>query len=403
MLKANAGKKIWFIILCGIVFAYASLFTGFSYLFLEKVALGFCIIVAIGAMIEQKMELDIALLFLFQAMFVMSLKDDMAMQRYDVCYGWLFVSAYLLGKMLVGNDDKKASKRFVIGYYALGLGLITTGLVDVIYNHTIGYYSTEFFRSIWTGETTARTVYELFGLLIVASGSYLLLEIKNNKCLAILGLCLAVAYVILMVVHEGRYSLFIAVLLVPMTFCIYMYENWESISVTKKRRIVTVLLCLLSVVILSLLMFILNIFGLKDIYHKSYLSDGGILHNIRFQLAAQAILNIPGHWQGGYSDGLIFNAHNSWLEFGNKYGVIVYVLLSCFRFIVILDAIKLLIKKNTIGNIKYLIIPGFLFVNIYFSMEPVGFRRRHYFVIPLIIFGMVRRYRELQDNKACER
>ncbi|MBE5918593.1 MAG: hypothetical protein E7272_02005 [Pseudobutyrivibrio ruminis] len=393
--EINIGK-IWFYILIVLIFMYGIIFPGVTYLQIDYLALGFVVISIVGAFIEKKMKFDVALLFLFQAMFVCSLKDDMWGNRYEVCYGWILVSAYIIGKLSIGNLKGKDDKRVVISYFALASGLLVTGIVDIIYNIAIGYFSTEWIVSIWTNETIGRTVYDLYGILMVSAIPYFVLQVIHKKRIAILGIIIAISYVVLMVRNEGRYCLFILLLLAPMMFCLYVYDRWDKFGENNKKIIKMTFLSFVLFVIILGVSFKFNILGLKAIYKSSYLSSGGILHNVRFKLAKEALQKMPYYLQGGYGEGLEFNAHNSWLEFGDKYGVIVFILLECFRLIVIYDALKFFIKRNN-GAIRYLLLPAFIFINIYFSMEPIGFRRRLYFVIPMILFGIMKRECELSS------
>lgn len=399
MRKKIFTERIWFCILVGLIFIYGIIFPGVTYLNVDYVALVLVIITLFGAVIEKKMEFDIALLFLFQAMFICSLKDDMAGNKYDVCYGWILVSAYIIGKMAIGNLQENVVKKTIVAYFSLALGLFITGILDIIYNISIGYFDTEWIISIWSNETVGRTVYELYGILMVTAIPYFIIQIRNQKKIAILGLVFALIYVFLMVRNEGRYCLFILLLLAPLMFCVYVYDKWNFLSLKSKNLVKGIVSCFIITLIVIALLFKFNICGLKDLYKESYLSGGGgILHNIRFELAKEALKRMPHHLQGGYGNGLKFNAHNTWLEFGDKYGVIVFILLECFRIIIIVDAMKVFLKREY-GTIRYLLIPSFCFINIYYSMEPIGFRRRLYFAILLIMFGIVKRLYEVYEGK----
>lgn len=389
---------LWFGVCIGFIFLYGLIFPGITYLEINTLGFVMSILAGIGFFIERRMEFDLAFIFLFQAMFIMALKDDMAQNRYEVCYGWILVSAYLIGKFAVGNKKEHAEAKIISSYIALALGVIITGIVDIIYNHVIGYFDTEWIISIWTNETIGRTVYDLYGLLMVSAIPFFVVMFKKLKIISVLGIILAIFYTLAMVRNEGRYCLFVFILLVPVTFVIYTYYNWHTISVEKKKKLKNIVTMIACLMVLLLICFFFNIFGLNDLYHSSYISVGGIFDNIRFKLAYQAIMNIPYNLQGGYSNDLRFNAHNTWLEFGNSYGVIVLVLLIAFRIILIYDMFISFLKRSMPKSLTYLFVPSFIFINIYFSMEPIGFRRRLYFALILFYFGIFKRAKELFDK-----
>lgn len=391
-------EQVWFYVLVLLIYILSATFTKITYLDLANIGFLLCVVVIIGGFVEKKMNFDIALFFLFQAMFIVSYTDSIRQNHYDVSYGWVLVSAYLIGKMLVGNSSETVNRRAVISYFALALGLLTTGVIDIIYNYKIAYFDTEWLISIWSNETVGRTVYDFYGMLMVSSIVYLVMNLKNHTIFSAVGIILALYYLVEMVRHEGRYCLFVLLLLVPVTALLHLYDKWPNITTNMRRRVYLILMGIIACLLFAFILYSVNAFGIKDLYKNSYLSgSGGIVHNVRFKYAYDSIKNIPGNLQGGYDSVTPIGAHNTWLEFGSKYGVIVLVLLECFRIIVIVDAIKLMLRRNS-NQIRYLFIPSFIFLNLYYSMEPIGFRRRLYFMFILILFGMVRRINEIDKS-----
>lgn len=394
-------QEIWITVIEAFIFIYSAFFTKLTYLDLNMLGILMVVLTLAGMIIEGKTRFDLGLLFLFQAMFVCCILDDYAGNSYEVTYGWILVSAYIIGKIAIGNDKNRINLRFVKAYFCMAVGLLFTGIVDLIYNYRIGYFDTEWIYSIWSKETVGRTVYDLYGFLMVTSVAYLILCLKKHIVLVLIALIPTCYYLFEMIRYEGRYCLFALILIIPMTLLIIAYSKWDNWSGKVRENILKMFVICMFVLLILGTMYKTNLFGLKDAYKNSYLSgSGGILHNERFEYAWEAIKNIPTNIHGGYGSGLPFGAHNAWLEFGSSYGVIVLVLLVIFKIIGAISCFRIFINKNVEMKIKCLLVPSFILLNIYYSMEPIGFRRRLYFVFILLMFGMVRRFDELACRQA---
>ena len=124
-------------------------------------------------------------------------------------------------------------------------------------------------------------------------------------------------------------------------------------------------------------LFYYNIHGLKDWYISSgWARDGGILHNIRFQIFRKSISLLKdypfGHcdvsvYKSKTSDKFFDYAHNSWLDIGRRGGVIPLALTVCFTLTNIYSLIRLWI--NSKGAYKYALISAFLGIIMYNGFE----------------------------------
>ena len=78
------------------------------------------------------------------------------------------------------------------------------------------------------------------------------------------------------------------------------------------------------------------------------------------------------------------------LEYGRVVGIATWGLMTIFRLLIIKDAFVLAIKRGDAYWIKYLLIPAFLSINLYYSMEPNGYAHRQLWMIGLFISGIIR-------------
>ena len=127
-------------------------------------------------------------------------------------------------------------------------------------------------------------------------------------------------------------------------------------------------------------------------------NTGGILHNIRYaniQESIRLLFMVP---VGGYD--LTANGFNSsynmWLEYGRKYGMVVFFLLEVFKVATIVDAVKLLLIKG--DKIKFLLLPAFILFNLFYSFEYLAIDYVYLWLFGLFISGMIRA--EIVMNKA---
>ena len=82
--------------------------------------------------------------------------------------------------------------------------------------------------------------------------------------------------------------------------------------------------------------------------------------------------------------------HSMLLEYGRVFDIAVWGLLVLFRLYTIKEAFVLALRKNEYSWIKYLLIPAFAALNLYYSMEPNGYDHRHLWMIGLFLSGMIK-------------
>ena len=196
MLEKNKLIVIWQCIILSVIYIFGAFFSAVTYLDWKNLAILFGVIVAVGIVLEGRMQIDFAMFFLLLATLIMSLYEFTLQQYYESFWGMILFNAYMIGKLSVGNSLKKKARNTVIAYFVLAGGIFTTGMVDLLYsNYVINYFNTEAIMSLIRQETIGRCVSELFGLLMVCSIGYIVIKFRKNKVPAIVGLILTLYYI----------------------------------------------------------------------------------------------------------------------------------------------------------------------------------------------------------------
>ena len=119
--------------------------------------------------------------------------------------------------------------------------------------------------------------------------------------------------------------------------------------------------------------------------------DGGILHNVRFQMIAETLRQLP---QSPYGGGYIYPAgfagvHNYWLQAANDTGVVVLFLWGIYGILVVYETVRLLWLKNISIRIKYMLIPMLGASGAYLMMEIGGGGSCDYIIFFVMLSAML--------------
>ena len=86
------------------------------------------------------------------------------------------------------------------------------------------------------------------------------------------------------------------------------------------------------------------------------------------------------------------------LEYGRVYGFPTYVLLILVVVFFVKDTVLLFLGKSEYSWIKYLLLPAFLGVYLYYALEPNGHLHKDFWTIGLFLNGMIRGWLELHSQ-----
>ncbi|MDC7278819.1 hypothetical protein NXH64_04795 [Butyrivibrio fibrisolvens] len=319
-----------------------------------------------------------------------------------VSYAWMLPMVYMVGKYAIGRDEY-INQRIRWIYMSLAMGALAITILD--YYNFYRYYGVEdtftgAWFGFWTHEYQDRCTMG-FGLVMVISG-------LGYYCYQNKKMSLKISFVIAVIFSQvwafsttSRTEPLI--LLITISICLIMFSVDKWFSDTKRYRKFLVKICLIFVGIFCVVLsaFLCNAFDLYDIYSKSRWADeGGILRNVRFSMDWEGFVAMINNPLEDYeiTKGLP-KPHSMLLEYGRVYGFTIYVGLVLFRLLIIKDAILLSVKKTYDAKIKYLLIPLFICVNLYYAMEPNGYARRYFWMPGLLISGMIRGWLDNDSDK----
>lgn len=392
-------EVIWQLIVAAGIFTYGLMYPALEYTFYSTFALILTIIALAGMLIYKHVDLDLKMLLLFQVFLFVGFSNSRNWIEYEVPFTWMLFWPYVIGKLAVGNKKKDVNKYFTLHFFTMAAGMTLSGMLDILYGVITDQYTTEYTFNFWTGDYYARTTHEYNYLFIIATFLFALVKGRKNKRFYLINL-LDLIIVVDMIYHQGRYSLTYTLLQIMAFFLLYVIEMWFAGG--KKRKVIEgIVITLIAIIVIGLIAFRLDFLGLYTKYENSYLVGGGsVFHNQRYDFLVSVIGAIPDHMLGGYDIASPEGSHNMWLEYGDKYGVLILVLLLLFKLLTFKDAIIVAIKEKS--DIRYLILSAFVYLQLYYTLEPNGFARRELFIFGLFFWGLIRGKVEVENKGDIE-
>jgi hypothetical protein len=355
-----------------------------------------------------KFHFDAALTMLICAMLLVAVLDYHREDYLNVQYAWLLPMAYIIGKVVLTTNPLIINDRLEKMFFSLAFGIFIASAMDFYNNFRLAYYykvlSTEFWMSFWVWSEESRCTYELGFVLLTASFGYMIYKSRKHICGIILILIVNVLIQYCDIVVEGRENRLLIVINVVLFSLLFLYDRWTFFSEKIRKIVKRTVLIIGALIVLLVLAFIFNICGFYDRYLASnWSAGGGVLTNVRFLVdysAFKLMLKYPTENYANYTNvyDYYYQSHSMLLEYGRLNGFTVYLALVLFRLIIIKDAIILAFKKNANSWVKYFLIPGFVSINMYYSMEPNGYAHRYFWMIGLLISGMIRGWNEVNDK-----
>jgi len=349
----------------------------------------------------REIKFDMALAILCQTMCLVAILDYHKQDYSNIGYAWILPAGYIIGNAIVGNDSKMAAQKIECAFFSLAAGMYVASAMDFRKYFQLveeyGYVDPNTWESYWaTALYESRCTYELGFILITASCGYMLY--RARKHVSLLGIIIILNLIIQHCDIEttGRENRLLLPLNLILFIILFLIDKYREAD--KKKRILyrIVFVMLAAFIVLSIIAFFKNWNGMYDKYLLSnWATGGGILKNDRFvinQEAFQAMLRYPTDDWAKYET-IVYNysiSHSLLLEYGRAYDITVYIALVLFRLLIIKDAVLLMMKNGSRNTVKYFLIPAFLSINIYYSMEPNAYGRRYFWLIGLIISGMIR-------------
>ena len=132
--------------------------------------------------------------------------------------------------------------------------------------------------------------------------------------------------------------------------------------------------------------------------------DGGIIHNIRFQMQSNVIRQLFAHPFGGYHADLLGleYCHNVWLDIANASGLIPFFIIIIYTIFSLVDLKNFLFNNEINPELKY-IVNGLYFVLIIFYMvEPALMANIRFFIPWPYLNGIIYTYNSCHMNQVSK-
>lgn len=257
---------------------------------------------------------------------------------------------------------------------------------------------------IWTHQYLAATLQGTMLTMILSMLFYVYGTQKNIKVKIVYGICFALSIMYLLTLGS-RTQIIITIIV-----CVFETILYNVLNKDKKR--VKMILKSIIIVLIMIVAYNINIFGIKDVVHESNLykrlgqSETKESDNNRLEtqiLAFKSMLENP--FGNEEKIGNLNYAHNMWLDIGKEVGIIPCLLLIGYT-ISTLKSLYYIIKSKNVGislEYKILVTSIYLGVNINFFTEPIMQGIPFFFIMVTLINGMVdAQYYHLKKEKEDE-
>ena len=355
-------------------------------------ALFLCLFGLIAVVSKKELYNDWTLRIVFVVAFAIGMIDWHAGVPDNLKYILIWPLSFVFGKWLVGNKKDDSEKNLVVASAVMTIGLFIQGVINYC-NHNDGIEISESWNGwneIWTGNFMSRTVYT-YDFLLVASTLFLAVLLFNKKRMLAIGIVIINIATIVMdlIMARGRLQVVMQVAVTFIMLAIYLFNNRKKTSEKSKKLFLIAVIAFVAAIVLFSVLVALNVGGIGDAYHNSFLSrDGGILRNSRFRSMAEGLVLTFQQPLGGWETPSLGIAHNVFLLFAKEYDIIIFFILIAFEVLSLINAFKLILKKNcTYGD--YLAFSMLITLLLYYNIETCPWRYRSYWVILIITSGFI--------------
>ena len=296
---------------------------------------------------------------------------------------------FLLGRQLIKGmaDGFSYDCRAEIVTMAVAAGMFIHALLN--FYVWMQEHTGSFWRDFWPDQLCAVSTQHSF-LAVAASSliAYSLDYITRRWYYSIVLLIMVLSGNVINILCGNRMVLAITVVVLGINSIIYIYLNRKE-----KRTWYILLAAAAGIAALIIIVLGLNLGGIRDTQYFNNLlhRDGGIIHNIRFQIHAEAVSQLLSHWKGGGTMMMagLNSAHNYWLELANRTGLASFIPTVAFTVLALIDTVKLILAPQIPVKIKYLLPSVFMSLFLYHYMEVGGTARPDYFLYVTVMAGII--------------
>ena len=299
---------------------------------------------------------------------------------------------YLYGKSVISlSNRQECQHRTNALIVALNTGLLIASMLNAVNWVTDRLVYGRSWREFWTDVVKPATQHVFYNVITVALIFYGIYCWKKNKLLSLFLIAGGIWSLWFSLISGSRTLIAIFVLVFGLNILLFYCLNRANHKIRKSMHIL--FLILLGICALAGFCYIFNIGGFSD-YMKSpmWARDGGILHNVRFEIQWKAITQLFKYPMGGSQMELSRwnHTHNVWLDIANRSGLIPFCLIVAYTIATIYNLIKLLIKQTVPQAMKYLLMSSYLSLFLYYMIEPALEANIIYWSVWALICGLIK-------------
>ena len=301
----------------------------------------------------------------------------------NIPYAWIIPTGYFLGKIMIGNSKKEIEKRGFLILVVLASAMYLQGILNYFAlflwghgNNTYDFDPNSESRTFWNPMFDGTRNTWVNGFLLIIGGFFysFLKRREKHKNYIYFWACIIIANII-NIAFAGRQLIFIFIVPNILIGFFYLADASNKRIYRNNKKIIVSLLFLLFVALVLIIMIKLDAFGIQEIYNNSFLSrDGGIIHNVRFQMWKSGIERSIEFPKGGWNLWDLYgndSTHLAWLEYSRVYDVNVGLLWAVFWICILVSHFLLLKKHGRKYTILYFSVGVELTIFIYSLIEPV--------------------------------
>lgn len=350
------------------------------------------------AIASGKIRLDIGDAFIFTGMLLF-----MWMYRgwftEGLAYAFMCLSVYQAGKCIAGRGESPNDGvvRAMYMTVMMACAFLARGLLNYDYivkwkrGLKVFWFRIRIEHDIYD-DTIVRTE-QAFYLVLMSCLliCFAFILVKKSVAVGLAGIVLASLSVWLDVYKKGRMVACCAIVTIGVVLIAAGIEK----KLYKRRWIQITGAVALIAVIAFIGAIALNLFGLHDMYEKSFwVRDGGILGNVRFRIMKNALTEMVRHPLTGSDEALFFTekeqissmAHNSWLDVGMQSGIVPFLLTVAFTVTNVISLFNIWRKSEDIY--KYVLIAGFIGLTLYNMFEPAILNYFLFWIAEVFVGGL---------------
>ena len=355
--------------------------------------------------------------FILFAFLLMLIRDKKVFIDHTAVFLAIFVLSYIISYIIsIGIDSNIFVVLTILLSYMLGfsfsssvtvsslqkrityisVGMASHSILNLVYNLSqqgLGVFRSGVTIDFWSKSISAATGQAMYYCYIIGLLGFLFFSFQNHKSRIILLIVYLLALVHCFLVGS-RIFIFLSFvsLLVGVVFTLVYSKT--------RAKIIRILVILGIVFAVGFILFRLNIFGIQDIYKKSYFYyrfhtlDTGLIETTRLDRRLVYYQNLLRFPFGGCNirRGLgVGYAHELWLDLFDEVGLIPYILLWIYTIISLRD-LRRFLRRCSNFSVSLLVTCTIVTLFVSFFGEPILSGRPMVFSMYCFIHGSISRY-----------